>query len=1279
VGLLSADGSPGIWRILFRILIALSVPALIIVWLLHSAAAQQEFVNARNLRWLGQMANRIRETVQAYDQAVRDRAESESKSETDTFSIKDLHPYNNESDCATWKHLDVVDTGEGARLRFRATWQAHAGSVTKDRDVCAEADLTSLVEPALRTSAFTSIVLAKRSGKVLYQSGTGTLRITDTGFLFTNEGEAKPAPGKTTAPPANALPPDARGKNSPTSTAYLTRRIGDRQFSVFVQPVPILMNSDDAKDGQGDWLLIGLSERQGMLQSTAPSDLLLFLPIVVLLALVTWPLPRLWFMSPSDVLRRRDLALILACSIGAVLFLSLLCLSRCLQQMSKARMDQQLSWLAASIGKNFKMELQQSLDQLKYLDGLMAEQQPANSQWINTSHVHTRFEYVDWIQPDGYKTIRWSSKKIPLEAAKFADRSYFRDIRDHSGFTLPAYGSDEFAIEQVISRTTGQALTMIAIPSRRKDLPVADIAANFASVSEPVLPPNFGFAILDSIGRVLFHSERDRILVENLFDECQASRELQGVVARRVQAFLNLNYAAKPQRALITPLPGLEALPWTLMVYRDTAPTSVFRMQMLADTMLLFLVYSAIAAAALAAVYLLFRRRGFRVRSVLEIAWWAHHDPGYPLIAAAGGVLLLVLWRSFAQFSGGSVFYVAVAGTLAFIAITTLGLRYPCALRHIRGHAPAENSNRWTVLRMVGVPAVLFILCLALGDWPLAVAAPLVVVAAGWILPRVFGKGGRQRYRWFLKSAWLAWCAEFVLIACVAPCFLLAKLSVEYELELRIRDSQWRLWQADLAKRRDITREIQQIAGEDREAKSRLLRAIGVGRSEADTPPLYFYGSAASRMVVWPEPPAAGSAPACPSPRAGSWLHQFAGRLPEAILASIELPRENRLMGFDARVRKLEPAEGLWHWGVDRKELRLCSGNSAVAASRLPTFDPFRFRMPPWPGGSGAPKEATAQFVSAGVLWLALALLTGAFVIWMAKLRSRLLLADLNEAEVTALPDDSSGPQPNKLFLLAAPGSPRPGLSEMALSVQRIDLAGDELPPKTNGNALLLDHFEARFGDEQARRARLDALEGALLDEDRTVVVVSTIDCVKYLATGGAGAAGTPATESELARWRVVMNHFRMRIIGRPPAAASTDYAAIWDSCSEEEKRLLAQICKHGLINPKARDLVRGLIRRGLLRRAPTLRLKLYSPGFRRFVCDAATPDQAERLQGRTARKRIPVYAIGMVMLGVALFLSQEELTSRLIGFLTTLTGGVQAMRKQFGGGDATAAPPKKE
>src|SRR5262249_45379317 len=134
---------------------------------------------------------------------------------------------------------------------------------------------------------FTSIILAKRSGKVLYQYGADTLRMTDTAFLFAEEPPTK-------APAGNAAHPP---KEPPTSTMHLTRRIGDPEFGVFVQPIPVLLRSDASGDAQGDWLLIGLSENKGVLKTTAPSDLLIFLPFLVLLALFTWPLPKLWCMS----------------------------------------------------------------------------------------------------------------------------------------------------------------------------------------------------------------------------------------------------------------------------------------------------------------------------------------------------------------------------------------------------------------------------------------------------------------------------------------------------------------------------------------------------------------------------------------------------------------------------------------------------------------------------------------------------------------------------------------------------------------------------------------------------------------------------------------------------------------------------------------------------------------------------------------------------------------------------------------------------------------------
>jgi len=61
-----------------------------------------------------------------------------------------------------------------------------------------------------------------------------------------------------------------------------------------------------------------------------------------------------------------------------------------------------------------------------------------------------------------------------------------------------------------------------------------------------------------------------------------------------------------------------------------------------------------------------------------------------------------------------------------------------------------------------------------------------------------------------------------------------------------------------------------------------------------------------------------------------------------------------------------------------------------------------------------------------------------------------------------------------------------------------------------------------------------------------------------------------------------------------------------------------------------------------------------------------------------TGVTRLPPYAIALVLLGIVLFFSQEEITSRLIGFLTTLTGGFEAIRRQFAGSADSASKAKK-
>jgi hypothetical protein len=77
--------------------------------------------------------------------------------------------------------------------------------------------------------------------------------------------------------------------------------------------------------------------------------------------------------------------------------------------------------------------------------------------------------------------------------------------------------------------------------------------------------------------------------------------------------------------------------------------------------------------------------------------------------------------------------------------------------------------------------------------------------------------------------------------------------------------------------------------------------------------------------------------------------------------------------------------------------------------------------------------------------------------------------------------------------------------------------------------------------------------------------------------------------------------------------------------------------------------------------------LRFFRPEFRQFVA-GATMFVREKRSHRTGATRLPAYAIGLLLLGFVILFSQEELPTRLIGFLTTVTGGFEAVRKHLAG-----------
>jgi hypothetical protein len=127
---------------------------------------------------------------------------------------------------------------------------------------------------------------------------------------------------------------------------------------------------------------------------------------------------------------------------------------------------------------------------------------------------------------------------------------------------------------------------------------------------------------------------------------------------------------------------------------------------------------------------------------------------------------------------------------------------------------------------------------------------------------------------------------------------------------------------------------------------------------------------------------------------------------------------------------------------------------------------------------------------------------------------------------------------------------------------------------------------------------------------------------------------------------------------------ASAHYRRIWSSCSTDEKLLLHRLAQEGFVNWRMIDTVRSLIKRRLVVNAPDFRLM--NESFRRFVLRAEQPavfQQWEAAAGVSAwsRLRTPLIASGVVIAGFFM-VTQRELFNQTLGMLTVFTAGVPVL-----------------
>jgi hypothetical protein len=128
-------------------------------------------------------------------------------------------------------------------------------------------------------------------------------------------------------------------------------------------------------------------------------------------------------------------------------------------------------------------------------------------------------------------------------------------------------------------------------------------------------------------------------------------------------------------------------------------------------------------------------------------------------------------------------------------------------------------------------------------------------------------------------------------------------------------------------------------------------------------------------------------------------------------------------------------------------------------------------------------------------------------------------------------------------------------------------------------------------------------------------------------------------------------------------------YAGLWASCSLDEKILLFQLARHGLLNGKDRRLVRRLMARRFVRRAP--QLEIFSETFRRYILAAARREDLKHVAAtrrpsrwKDLRGALAVLVIAFVLM---LFATQQDLFKTANGLVTGLAAAVPLITKLLG------------
>lgn len=1212
----------------------------------------------------------------------------------------------------------AVDTADAVLSFCRREDPAKAESAWR----CGEKSLATLLRAYVHESAIEGLdlFLIDDQGKVLYERSSSGLRLSN---LRSKPAAAADKPASTPKPQAAPTPLAGLPSLEEITDATLVRDvdIDGAQYKLIAQPLRI--------NGSGDaqyrtWAIGTLLPPGGSPgeRRSVPWSLLAGIPLLVLLAAVALPMLKLRLANAREPLTAATVFGVAASLLVGTALLTAGLLVTVAYFQQRDRFDTELARLAAAMSRNFHEELDAAYAALtSYRD----RPQSVGSEYHSCRRALSRngqkcghgddavqqaidrypaFAFLVLADSNGMQREKWTTYDRVTRRTDMREFSAFSDARE--GRLRRRNGNTSgYALNVMTSPNTGKLLTVLSVPYRdgapprtADDPSVAMLTGEFLSLTDPFVPPDVSFAVIDDSGRVLFHSNQRRRLYENFFAESSGDMRLRSALFARRAAYLNLDYHGLPQRALVQPLADT---PWSLIVLRerDALATSI------AEIATVVLGGIALCAALLVAYVAAFGRL---VGADLRSAVWP--DPRamlrYDVLIAP--LLVIPVWMTLALLDadtdGTARLLVVTVGALLALTIVLLAMSL--------GHA--RSSARW--LCGVAVLAALTIVAAWL-TWRLfpwwtsvawgVVSVLLLALVAGWE-PSWLPDDGRRTSRCVRRYAQLA--LLLLLSIAVLPTAALVDDAVRQGGETLLRARQLGIAGELRRSRSERYREMRKIAGSERLEQFWAEHAYWAEPGVSAFAQVDADGDAGLGRIgpVSADVRAAAAAlgvDACAGgPCAASYRHFTAagfGLLPVMSESALALRSTIDRASSDAS------------WSAQ--------DDGSLRSTPRYAYDDAEIQLPGWRLGLAWPRPA-GNLVLAAVL---LGLLGYGLLRLLKWAIARLFCIDVWET----VPLDSSIEAGIGRYLLRPTPATETDLRGLAGTVLDLPtLAADELIARADAAVapVLVLGLEHEIDDPVWNRRKLQLIERLLLRGLR-VDLVSKVDVLGYfsrrLHSPGDPADASYVSATEMGRWARALARFDKQRSDLPPAPlpprpgetallydecrwtprlrgirdaiaadprwtglsraqllqhigdlADAHYRTIWGLLTDEERLVLYHLAAHGLVNPRTRDLARRLMRRGLIRRTPALRVM--NESFRRFVRqveDRATIRGWERAAGTSAWAWLRNGVMAVIVVGaLVLFFTAPESYARWIAMLTALTtvgGGAAQLLGLFQGG----------